>query len=128
MKTITITREHMIKAALEEPLLPGSWVNLDHSHFFVHNLYLNKLGLKKEDFTADERTCPVCAVGGTFRQALGSQFIDFSVGMYMSEENNDSYLSMLSNFFERREWNTRQDIVDWIEENIPEDFKEEVEI
>lgn len=126
-----ITRQHMIDAAKTEPLYNGQWVVKKESNF---DPAPNILGVK-----FDDNNCPVCLVGGTLRQAGAADglitriadgltelgFICFSELDDCEEDieiliKDGLYLNALSCFFESSVWSTREEIVKWIEDKIPE--------
>ena len=133
-----IDRDHIIKALETEPLCKGSWITSKKWEECISESD-NPLDLKPEQFTGNQLDCPVCAVGATLRSAgvepIYLEMVAMDVCGYAytgafsdteKELKRGNYLGALSIFFESREWDTREDLINWVKKNIPEDYLLEI--
>jgi len=126
-----VTRQHMIDAVMTEPLAKGWWVHKTDEELMFSDI--NPLNIK-----FDEDNCPVCAVGGTLRKVgLDNYGIMTECSSLMPNTppatawikgyiDDGRFLEALSCFFEDGEWKTREDLKEWVEENVPEDWELEL--
>lgn len=133
----------MIDAVKTEPLFRGTWA--DHYDDLIDTYgaldFTSNNVLDLDESVYEEEGCAVCAVGGTLRKAGIKDINDIDVcawdivGEYSVKGTTaipgllkkGLYFNALSCFFESGKWKTRQDLVDWIEANVPEDFETQID-
>ena len=150
---MVITKQHMIDAARYEPLARGNWVQdidqkgievLDRDRFTQDTLessnscpvclvggMLRQSGIK-DPFTilniaSDMVEYPASDImchykDESYAEKKRQHYKDI-VGILLQSAD---YLSAASTFFESGLWQTRQDIIHWIETRIPKDWQHEI--
>lgn len=136
-----LKKRNIIDAVLSEPLYKGHWL-FDNPEDYRDDR--NVLRLPREAFTDDPGSCPVCAVGATLRKVgmaagditrycddfIGFEQADIKTSWYRDNIlmflDKGLYLSALYLFFEFGDWTTRDDLVRWVENNVPDSWEMEI--